>query len=121
MQKLIREVGWFFSCTLGTIFKVLLTIFVIGAVTAAICITVFAVYIDRYIKPALETVNVADMTLNYTSVVCAVDSETGEEILGVNLESTPLVVLAVALSGPFVGAQISSFTTVVFQRIERGF
>jgi penicillin-binding protein 1A len=80
LQKLIREVGWFFSCTLGTIFKVLLTIFVIGAVTAAICITVFAVYIDRYIKPALETVNVADMTLNYTSVVCAVDSETGEEI-----------------------------------------
>lgn len=31
------------------------------------------------------------------------------------------ILLAVALSGPFVGAQISSFTTVVFQRIERGF
>lgn len=31
------------------------------------------------------------------------------------------ILLAVALSGPFVGAQISTFTTVVFQRIERGF
>jgi flagellar biosynthetic protein FliQ len=31
------------------------------------------------------------------------------------------ILLAVALSGPFVGAQISSFSTVVFQRIERGF
>ena len=31
------------------------------------------------------------------------------------------ILLAVALSGPFVGAQISSFTTVVFQRVERGF
>ena len=31
------------------------------------------------------------------------------------------ILLAVALSGPFVGAQISSFTTVIFQRVERGF
>jgi flagellar biosynthetic protein FliQ len=31
------------------------------------------------------------------------------------------ILLAVALSGPFVGAQISTFTTIVFQRIERGF
>jgi len=31
------------------------------------------------------------------------------------------ILLAVALSAPFVGAQISSFTTVVFQRIEDGF
>jgi len=31
------------------------------------------------------------------------------------------ILLAVALSGPFIGAQISTFTTVVFQRIERGF
>ena len=31
------------------------------------------------------------------------------------------ILLAVALSRPFVGAQISSFTTVVFQRIDRGF
>lgn len=31
------------------------------------------------------------------------------------------ILLAVALSGPFVGAQISSFTNVVFQRIQNGF
>lgn len=31
------------------------------------------------------------------------------------------ILVAVAFSGPFVGAQISSFTTVIFQRIEGGF
>ena len=31
------------------------------------------------------------------------------------------ILLAVAFSGPFVGAQIASFTSVVFQRIEQGF
>ncbi|WP_265519455.1 flagellar biosynthesis protein FliQ [Nitratireductor luteus] len=31
------------------------------------------------------------------------------------------ILLAVAFSGPFVGSQISSFTTVIFQRIESGF
>ncbi|MCG6114412.1 MAG: flagellar biosynthesis protein FliQ [Mesorhizobium sp.] len=31
------------------------------------------------------------------------------------------IMLAVAFSGPFVGAQINAFTTVVFQRIESGF
>ena len=31
------------------------------------------------------------------------------------------ILLAVALSGPFVGAQFSSFSTVVFQRIQNGF
>lgn len=31
------------------------------------------------------------------------------------------ILLAVAFSGPFVGAQISSFTNVVFQRIQNGF
>ncbi|WP_011579620.1 MULTISPECIES: flagellar biosynthesis protein FliQ [Chelativorans] len=31
------------------------------------------------------------------------------------------IMLAIALSGPFVGTQISSFTNVIFQRIENGF
>jgi flagellar biosynthetic protein FliQ len=31
------------------------------------------------------------------------------------------ILLVVALSAPFVGAQISSFTTVIFQRIQDGF
>ncbi|MFN3546961.1 MAG: flagellar biosynthesis protein FliQ [Mesorhizobium sp.] len=31
------------------------------------------------------------------------------------------ILLAVALSGPFVGAQLSSFTNVIFQRIQNGF
>lgn len=31
------------------------------------------------------------------------------------------ILLVVALTGPFVGAQISGFSTVVFERIETGF
>lgn len=31
------------------------------------------------------------------------------------------ILLVVALSAPFVGAQISTFTTVIFQRIQNGF
>jgi flagellar biosynthetic protein FliQ len=31
------------------------------------------------------------------------------------------IMLTVAFSGPFVGSQINTFTTVVFQRIETGF
>ncbi len=31
------------------------------------------------------------------------------------------ILLTVAISGPFVGAQINSFTTVVFARIQNGF
>ncbi|TYR30142.1 flagellar biosynthesis protein FliQ [Mesorhizobium microcysteis] len=31
------------------------------------------------------------------------------------------ILLAVAISAPFVGAQIASFTNVMFQRIETGF
>jgi len=31
------------------------------------------------------------------------------------------ILVAVALSGPFVGAQISAFTNVIFERIETGF
>ena len=31
------------------------------------------------------------------------------------------ILLAVAFSAPFMGAQIASFTTVMFQRIETGF
>ncbi|HWK67467.1 MAG TPA: flagellar biosynthesis protein FliQ [Rhizobiaceae bacterium] len=31
------------------------------------------------------------------------------------------ILLVVALSAPFIGAQISTFTTVIFQRIQDGF
>ena len=31
------------------------------------------------------------------------------------------ILLVVALSAPFIGAQISSFTTVIFQRVQNGF
>ena len=79
MQKALRDIGWFFSGTLGWILKILLTIAAIGIVTAAICTTVFALYIDRYIKPAVESIDVSDLTLNYTSFVYAVDEETGKE------------------------------------------
>ncbi|MET3661934.1 flagellar biosynthesis protein FliQ [Aquamicrobium ahrensii] len=31
------------------------------------------------------------------------------------------IMLVVALSGPFVGSQISAFATVIFERVEHGF
>jgi flagellar biosynthetic protein FliQ len=31
------------------------------------------------------------------------------------------IMLVVALTGPFIGSQISAFTNVIFQRIENGF
>jgi flagellar biosynthetic protein FliQ len=31
------------------------------------------------------------------------------------------ILLVIAFTGPFVGGQVNSFTTVVFQRIESGF
>lgn len=31
------------------------------------------------------------------------------------------IMIVVALTGPFIGGQINTFTTVVFQRIETGF
>lgn len=31
------------------------------------------------------------------------------------------IMLVVALTGPFIGAQISSFTNVIFERIQTGF
>jgi flagellar biosynthesis protein FliQ len=46
------------------------------------------------------------------------------QIQEVTLTFVPKIVailLAVAFTGPFVGGQISSFTTLVFDRIETGF
>ena len=31
------------------------------------------------------------------------------------------ILIVIAFTGPFVGAQVNAFTTVVFQRIENGF
>ncbi|HEV7415597.1 MAG TPA: flagellar biosynthetic protein FliQ, partial [Tianweitania sediminis] len=31
------------------------------------------------------------------------------------------ILIVVSLSGPFIGGQISAFTTVVFERVETGF
>jgi flagellar biosynthetic protein FliQ len=31
------------------------------------------------------------------------------------------ILLVIVLTGPFIGAQVNSFTTVIFQRIETGF
>ena len=32
-----------------------------------------------------------------------------------------MIMLVVALTGPFIGGQISAFTNVIFQRIQNGF
>lgn len=31
------------------------------------------------------------------------------------------ILIVIVLTGPFIGAQVNSFTTVIFQRIETGF
>lgn len=46
------------------------------------------------------------------------------QIQEITLTFVPKIVaifLVVALSAPFIGAQISSFTTIIFQRIQGGF
>ena len=46
------------------------------------------------------------------------------QIQEITLTFVPKIVaifLVVALTAPFIGAQISSFTNVIFQRIENGF
>jgi flagellar biosynthetic protein FliQ len=46
------------------------------------------------------------------------------QIQEITLTFVPKIVaifLVVALTGPFIGAQISSFTNVIFERIENGF
>ena len=80
LSKMFREIGWFFSGAIGWMVKIIATILVIAIVTTTICTTVFALYIDRYIRPAIESIDISDMTLNYTSFVYAVDPSTGQEI-----------------------------------------
>jgi len=80
LLKFLREIGWFFSGAIGWFVKIIATILVVAIVTTTICTTVFALYIDRYIKPAIENVDISDMTLNYTSFVYATDPTTGQEI-----------------------------------------
>ncbi len=76
----VKKASWFFSGALGWIVKIIATILVIGVVTAAICATVFALYIDNYIRPYIDNLSLSDLTLNATSFVYATDSATGEYI-----------------------------------------
>jgi len=62
------------------IVKIVATILVIAIVTSAICATVFALYIDRYIRPNVDNINIDDIQLNYTSFVYATDPDTGKTI-----------------------------------------
>ena len=76
----VKKASWFFSGALGWIVKIIATILVISIVTAAICATVFALYIDNYIRPYIDNLSLSDLTLNATSFVYATDNETGEYI-----------------------------------------
>ncbi len=76
----VKKASWFFSGALGWIVKIIATILVIGIVTTAICATVFALYIDNYIRPYIDNLSLSDLTLNATSFVYATDSATGEYI-----------------------------------------
>ena len=80
MKRSVKKAMWFFSGTVGWVIKIIATILVIGTVTAAICTTVFALYIDRYIKPNIDNIRIDDMKLNFTSFVYATDPDTGETI-----------------------------------------
>ena len=60
----VKKASWFFTGALGWIVKILATILVIGVVTAAICATVFALYIDNYIRPYIDNLSLSDLTLN---------------------------------------------------------
>lgn len=81
MSKFFKELGWYFSGAFGWVIKIIATILVIAIVSGSICVTIFAVYIDKYIRPSLETINMDDLTLNYTSYVYAIDKETGDEVM----------------------------------------
>ncbi len=66
--------------------------------------------------PAVIVAMVVGVTIAFLQALTQV-----QEITLTFVPKIVAILLAVALSGPFVGAQISSFTTVVFQRIEGGF
>lgn len=76
----LKKTYWFFSGTVSMVVKVIATILLIAVVTSAICATVFALYIDQYIKPYIDNIDIEDIQLNLTSFVYATDPETGEEI-----------------------------------------
>ncbi len=80
MKKTASKKKKSFRKTFNLIAKIIATILVIGVVTSAICAAVFVIYIDKYIKPNIDNVNIDDIKLNYTSFVYATDSETGEII-----------------------------------------
>jgi len=76
----LKRTSWYFSGALGWIVKIIATVLVIGVITTAICATVFALYIDNYIRPFIDNLSLADLTLNETSFVYATDTKTGEYI-----------------------------------------
>ncbi len=80
MQKKNKKGPRSVSRTVSMIVKIVATILVIAIVTSAICATVFALYIDRYIRPNIDNINMDDIKLNYTTFVYATDNETGEKI-----------------------------------------
>ena len=80
LKRSISKTWWFFTGTIGLVIKIVATILAIAIVTSAICTTIFALYIDRYIKPNIDNIDIDDIQLNYTSFVYATDPDTGEAI-----------------------------------------
>lgn len=76
----VKKASWFFSGALGWVVKIIATILVIGIVTAAICATVFALYIDNYIRPYIDNLSLSDLTLNAIKFCLCDGHETGEYI-----------------------------------------
>ena len=71
-----RAVG-VFSGTLGIFFKILFTMLIIFVITGAICLGVFAGYVNKYLAPDTD-MKLDSLQLNYTSTVCYIDSEGNE-------------------------------------------
>lgn len=58
---------------------VIVTLVLIGLMTAAICGVAFSIYIDKYINPTID-INLDSLRLNYTSFIYCTDKKTGQPV-----------------------------------------
>jgi penicillin-binding protein 1A len=69
-----------FSGALGSVIRVLITATIILAITGAICASVFAAYVNKYLAPGAN-IELDSLQLNYTSMVYYVDAQGKEQEL----------------------------------------
>ncbi|MBR4940463.1 MAG: transglycosylase domain-containing protein, partial [Clostridia bacterium] len=59
--------------------KIMISILFVILFTGVICVGVFGIYVKNYLQPEAE-IDVASISMNYTSVVYYTDSETGQNV-----------------------------------------